>query len=137
MQKAEALGEAGRVVADCARLRENAAQHPMTIVTAIERARYWRSQPETVVDSFTAKQVIDALLSALERSRCYFNATMRGQDTFVLVEQGPSRACRHRPVGAGCGFAWLFGREGRACARHSGAVAQRPADSDEMAGLTP
>lgn len=79
--------EAGSVVRQCAELRELAAANPMTIATAIERAQWWRNQPEIVVDSFTAKQVVDALLAALEQSRCYFNAVRRGQETFVLVQQ--------------------------------------------------
>jgi hypothetical protein len=79
--------EANNVVRQCADLRERAANEPMTIATAIERAQSWRKCPELVVDTFTAKIVADTLLAAIERSRCYYNATLRGQDTFVLAQQ--------------------------------------------------
>lgn len=59
----------------------------MKIREAIGKAQWYRSQPEVCVDDKTAKTVIDTLLSALQQSRCYFNAVQRGQRTFVLVEQ--------------------------------------------------
>jgi len=74
------------VLADCARLREQATSHPMTVATAIERANWFRKQPELLVDSFTGKQIIDTLLSALEVNPCYLKAVRRGYGVFVLVE---------------------------------------------------
>jgi len=79
--------DAAFVVRQCAELRERQAQTPMTIQTAIERAQAWRSQPDLVVDTFTAKTVADTLLAALEHDPCFFKATLRGEQTFVLVER--------------------------------------------------
>ena len=72
------------VVADCARMRQDAQDRPLTIPQAIELAQSYRAQPEILVDSFTSKRVMDALLSALEASPCYLKAVQEGQDVFVL-----------------------------------------------------
>ncbi len=79
--------ETTNVVADCERIRREAAEAPYTIAHAIADAQWVRGTPDGLLVPEKAKQCIDTLLAALERSRCYFNATLRGQEVFVLVQQ--------------------------------------------------
>lgn len=66
-----------------AHMREAAAR-PMTIGEAADLARRLRETPELVVDGPRAKQAIDTLFAALERSTCYLKATLAGEEVFVL-----------------------------------------------------
>jgi len=79
--------EGSKVVADMAEQREAAAKVEMTILDAIDDAQWLRRTPDGVVGPMRLRGIVDTLLSALERSRCYYNAMRRGQETFVLVQQ--------------------------------------------------
>jgi hypothetical protein len=79
--------EGSKVVADMAQQREAAGKVEMTILDAIDDAQWLRRTPDGVVGPMRMRAIVDTLLSALERSRCYYNAMRRGQETFVLVQQ--------------------------------------------------
>jgi hypothetical protein len=79
--------QAKEVISDCARMRAEQQDRPMTIREAIDKVRWCQATPDGIFDPIVAKRVMSTLLAALERSRCYYNATLRGQEVFVLVQQ--------------------------------------------------
>jgi hypothetical protein len=80
--------EGSKVVGEMAEQREAAAKPPeLSILDAIDDAQWLRRTPDGVVGPERLRGIVDTLLSALERSRCYYNAVRRGQETFVLVQQ--------------------------------------------------
>lgn len=85
--------EASKVVTDMAEQRQAAAKPEMSILDAIDDAQWLRRTPDGQVTADRLRRICDTLLSALERSPCYFNAVRRGQETFVLVSQ--DRAAPH------------------------------------------
>lgn len=79
--------KAKEVIAECAGQRNAAAEAEMTIIEAIDKARWLEDLPDGFLSSQSAKATIKALHAALQSSRCFYNAVQRGQRTFVLVEQ--------------------------------------------------
>lgn len=63
------------------------APEQMTIVEAVGKAQWYRTQPEVGVDDRMAKRVIDTLLSALEVSPPYLKAVLKGEPVFILRGQ--------------------------------------------------
>lgn len=80
------MSAAGEVVKACADQRE-ATRPQFTIANAIEEGQWLRRTPDGIIAPELAKRTILTLLSALESSRCFFNAVQRGQEVFVLVQQ--------------------------------------------------
>lgn len=73
------------IIADCARMRYEALNKPMTIVDAIDNATWVRRTPDASLAPATAKATIIALLSALEASPCYFKGARLGIPTFTFL----------------------------------------------------
>lgn len=78
--------EGNKVVAEMSAQR--ASQQPeYTILDAIDDALWLRRTPDGEVSNDRLRRIVDTLLSALQRSQCYYNAVRRGQEVFVLVQQ--------------------------------------------------
>lgn len=75
------------VVADMSKQREAAANAPYTFEHALKDAEWLRSTPDGLLTPEKHKQLAVTLLAAIERSTCFKNATIRGQEVFVLVQQ--------------------------------------------------
>lgn len=79
--------DAAAAIASCAEQRaENMNPREMTIGEALERAAYLET-PGVIVDPDTAKAVIRTLTGALQASPCYYKATLKGEEVFVLRQQ--------------------------------------------------
>jgi hypothetical protein len=75
-----------KVLAESEKLRAEAAAQPqMTIPRAIDNAEWMRRTPDAVLSIDAAKRTIDALLSALQASPCYFKAARLGLPSFTLL----------------------------------------------------
>lgn len=72
------------VVADCARMREE-ARREFTIADAIAEAEWLAKTPDGVLSHAVAKQTVLALLAALQSSPCYYKAVQRGIPTFTFL----------------------------------------------------
>lgn len=79
------LGPPHPIVAACAADRDAIVAAPLTIAEGIFRARQMLRTSEQLGPNERA--VITALLAGIEYSPVYAKAIMRGQRTFVLVEQ--------------------------------------------------
>ena len=77
--------DAKTIVAACTEQRMH--QRQFTINDAIEEALWLRRTPDGVLSPDVAKRTIEALYASIERSRCFLNATRRGQEIFVLAQQ--------------------------------------------------
>lgn len=78
------MTDPAKIVAECAAQREGTTAD-MTIPEAISTAQWLRRTPDGVLAPDSAKRVIDALLSALEASPCYFKGARLGIPTFTLL----------------------------------------------------
>lgn len=78
------------VVRQMAAQRHEVAARPMSLLEAVELAKRVRAMPEVLVDCQEAKEAMKLLLGAIERSQCFFKATLKGEDVFVLRQ--PDRA---------------------------------------------
>lgn len=78
------INDPAKVIADCAEMRDG--QRPdMTVAEAIAQAQWVRRTPDGVLSPAIAKQTMEALLSALEASPCYFKGARLGIPTFTLL----------------------------------------------------
>jgi hypothetical protein len=73
------------VIADCERMRNEAAARVMTIPEAINEGQWLRRTPDGILAPDVAKKTIEALLSALEASPCYFKGARLGIPVFTLL----------------------------------------------------
>lgn len=72
------------VIQEMAAQREQKAEQPMTFVEAAELALRARTTPEVLIDGPQAKRALTTLLAAIERSPCFYKATLKGEEVFVL-----------------------------------------------------
>lgn len=80
----------------------------LTIPEAMIRAKDIIAVPDQLFDTNTARRLLTGLLAALQRSRCYWKAMLKGEEVFVLRQSDraaiePMLGWAHLAETHGCG----------------------------------
>lgn len=75
------------VVAQMAAQRAAIAERVLTFADAARTCLWLRRTPDAGITLDTAREVIEVLFATIESSQCFYNAAMRGQRVFTLVQQ--------------------------------------------------
>lgn len=75
------------VIAQMAEHRAAIATRVLTFADAVRTCLWLRATPDAGITLETAKEAMEVLFATIESSRCFYNAAMRGQRVFTLVQQ--------------------------------------------------